>query len=201
MIKAETIKPEWFVENLATAGECKKYREQPKRAYLVTTRFNNETYAQNRRFCAKYKYKSLYSNPHPLPASIPMDATVYVIEMNNTIDKIVGIGKFKNRLKYNVYNIYETEFYNQNHFVGEDRIGSEEFQEKDKAFIQSLEQQLFFGRGHLKRGHRMLSFPHAKLGTCMKNGLDVIETIERIVCENKDKREFIRQEYTGADGV
>lgn len=188
MIQETIIKPEWFVDNVATAIECKKYREQEKRAYLVTTRFNNETYAQNRRFCAKYNYKSLYSNPHALPASIPIDATVYVIEMNNTTDKIVGFGKFKNRLKYNVYNIYEVEFYNQNHFVGEDRIGSEEFHENDKAFIQSLEQQLFHGRGHLKRGHRMLSFPHAKIGTCLKNGLDIIETIERIVLYKKNAR-------------
>jgi hypothetical protein len=100
--------------------------------------------------------------------------------MNNTKDKIVGIGKIKNNLKYNVYNVYEEEFYNQNHFEGDERVDSEDFSEHDKEFIRSLEQQCFFGRGHLKRGHRMLSFPQTKLGTCMKNGLDIIGVIEKI---------------------
>ena len=170
---------EWFQENAATKKECNIYRAS-QRAYLFTTRFNDLTYSQNRRFCMKYKKKSLYCNPHPLPPNIPSDVTVYVIEMNNTKDKIAGIGKIKNRLKYNVYNVYEEEFYNQNHFEGDDRIDSEEFDDKEKEFISSLEQQCFYGRGHLKRGHRMLSFPQTKLGTCMKNGMDVIGTIEKI---------------------
>jgi hypothetical protein len=100
--------------------------------------------------------------------------------MNNSQDKITGIGKIKNNLKYNVYNVYEEEFYNQNHFEGEERVDSDEFSESEKIFIQSLEQQCFFGRGHLKRGHRLLSFPRTKLGTCMKNGLDIVGTIEKI---------------------
>jgi hypothetical protein len=179
------IRNEWFRDNVATPSECKLYRST-QRAYLCTTRFNDLTYSQNRRFCEKYKKKGFYCNPHPLPANIPSDVDVYVIEMNNTQDKIVGIGRIKNRLKYNVYNVYETEFYNQNHFEGEDRIDSIEFEETEKDFIQSLEEQCFRGRGHLKRGHRMLSFPLAKLGTCNKNGLDVIGRIGEIFERKKE---------------
>ena len=150
---------EWFAdENTATLEECRKYRST-QRAYLFTTRFSDHTLSQNRRFCAKFNKKSFYCNPHTLPANIPPDGIVYVIEMNNTKDKIAGIGKIKNRLKYNVYNVYEEEFYNQNHFEGDERIDAEEFGETEMEFIRSLEQQCFHGRGHLKRGHRMLSFP------------------------------------------
>ena len=177
------IRNEWFQTNLATKKECSIYRSK-QNAYLFTTRFNDLTYTQNRRFCVKYNKKSLYCNPHPLPTNIPSDVTVYVIEMNNTKDKITGIGKIKNKLKYNVYNVYEEAFYNQNHFEGEERIDSDEFDEDEKLFIHSLEQQCFYGRGHLKRGHRMLSFPQVKLGTCMKNGLDVIG-IEEIFKRNR----------------
>lgn len=174
------IRNEWFRdENMATAKECKLYRSS-QRAYLCTTRFSDQTYLQNRQFCVKFKKKSFYCNPHPLPANIPSDGIVYVIEMNNTKDKIAGIGRMKNKLKYNVYNVYEEEFYNQNHFEGDERIDSEEFNETEKEFIHSLEQQCFHGRGHLKRGHRMLSFPQTKIGTCMKNGLDIIDTIEKM---------------------
>jgi hypothetical protein len=179
------IRDEWFQqENKATLHECKTYRSHQS-AYLCTTRFNDQTYLQNRRFCVKFKKKSFYCNPHALPANIPADGIVYVIEMNNTKDKIAGIGKIKNRLKYNVYNVYEEEFYNQNYFEGDERIDAEEFNETETQFIQSLEQQCFHGRGHLKRGHRMLSFPQARLGTCMKNGLDIIGTIEKIFHRKK----------------
>lgn len=180
------IHNEWFQnnENMATKKECSMYLSD-QRAYLFTTRFNDETYLQNRKFCKKYNKKSLYCNPHPLPPNIPSGSTVFVIEMNNSKDKITGIGKIKNHLKYNVYNVYEEEFYNQHHFEGEERVDSDEFSESEKVFIQSLEQQCFFGRGHLKRGHRMLSFPHMKLGTCMKNGLDIIGTIEEIFQNRK----------------
>jgi hypothetical protein len=170
---------EWFGSNanIATKKECNQYISN-QRAHLVTTRFNDQTYMENRKFCKKYNKKSLYCNPHPLPANVPLGSTVYVIEMNNSKDKIAGIGK--NTLKYNVYNVYEEEFYNQNHFEGDERIDSDEFLESEKEFITSLEKQCFFGRGHLKRGHRMLSFPQTKIGTCMKNGLDIIGTIENI---------------------
>ena len=174
------IQSEWFhVDNVATKKECSSFRSK-QMAYLVTTRFNDKTFSQNRQFCRKYNKKSLYCNPHPLPPNIPIDGVVYVIEMNNSKDKITGIGKIKNRLKYNVYNVYEEEFYNQNHFEGEERVDSDELDEREKEFIQSLEQQCFYGRGHLKRGHRMLSFPQIKLGTCMKHGLDIIDTIDKI---------------------
>lgn len=180
------IRNEWFRENVATPSESKLYRLK-QRAYLCTTRFSDLTYEENRKFCAKYKKKSLYCNPHPLPKCIPADGTVYVIEMNNTKDKIEGIGKIRNRLKYNVYNVYEAAFYNQNHFEGDERIEAEDFDEAERVFIHSLEQQCFHGRGHLKRGHRMLSFPSAKLGTCNKNGLDVIGRIEEIFQRKKEK--------------
>lgn len=175
----QVINNTWFTEKMATAKECKEYKRS-KSAYLFTTRFNDETYAENRIFCKKYNKKCLYSNPHALPPTIPMDAIVYVIEMNNTKDKITGIGKIENRLKHNIYNIYGEEFYNQNHFEGIDRIDMETIDEKYKPFIESLEQQCFFGRGHLKRGHRMLSFPERKLGTCAINGCDVLQQIEEM---------------------
>lgn len=179
------IRDEWFrEENKATAHECKTYRSSQK-AHLFTTRFNDQTYLQNRRFCAKFNKKSLYCNPHALPPTIPQDSIVYVIEMNNTKDKIEGIGKIKNRLKYSVYNVYEEEFYNQNHFEGEERVDAEEFDETERQFIHSLERLCFQGRGHLKRGHRMLSFPQAKIGTCMKNGLDIIGVIEKMFHRKK----------------
>ena len=184
----QLINNTWFQENMATAKECKEYKKG-RDVYLFTSRFNDETYAENRKFCTKYKKKCLYSNPHPLPPSVPADAIVYVIEMNNTKDKIVGIGKVQNRMKYSIFNIYGEEFYNQNHFEGVDHISADQFDEKYKPFMESLEQQCFFGRGHLKRGHRMLSFPDRKLGTCMKNGCDIIGYIEGLFKKKPEEDE------------
>lgn len=189
MTTIAAINTAWFEDLMATEKETKLYKKTQD-AYLYTTRFNDTTYEQNRRFCALHKRKCLYSNPHPLPQNTRNDAPVYVIEMNNSQNKIMGIGKIFNRLEYREYAIYDAEHYSYNErtFEGVDHIDINNLDEKYKPFLDSLERFCFYGRTHLKRGHRMLSFPIHKQASCAKNGLDLTKTIEMMFHEkNKNK--------------
>ena len=69
--------------------------------YLVSTRFNNETWEQNVDFKKKYNYTGcIYGVPNPMSPKIYVDEPVFVVEMNNSQNKIEGIGLIKNILVY-----------------------------------------------------------------------------------------------------
>ncbi len=67
--------------------------------FVATTRFNSKTYEENenyrRRLCPS---GSIYGTPMKMKDKIPLESLVYVIEMNNSTNKIEGIGVVYNRL-------------------------------------------------------------------------------------------------------
>lgn len=173
MINDQWLSQEW------TRNDAHQFRKESS-VYLCTTRFNNQTYIENRNACKRLKVSCYYSNPYPLPQSIPQGATVYVLEMNNEENKIMGIGKINNYLQMDVYRVYENDFYNQMHFSSTERVSYENMSEPKKRLMRALELKCFHGRGHLKRGHRMTCFPVRTLGLCKRNGLDIIEEIQEL---------------------
>ena len=77
--------------------------------YLTSTRFNNETWQQNRVFREKNQIDGcIYGVPKRLSEEIILNSEVLVLEMNNDINQIMGIGVFRNYLKMNKhFRIYE----------------------------------------------------------------------------------------------
>jgi len=76
---------------------------------IATTRFNDDTYQQNKDYKGKMKHNgSLYGSPVRIKDNIPLDTAIYVIEMNNSTNKIEGIGMIKNEnildKHYRIYN-------------------------------------------------------------------------------------------------
>ena len=176
MIREEWLTQEW------TKHDVYEFRKNSKlsNVFLCTTRFNNKTYAENRNACKRLNLKCFYSNPYVLPQHIPQGATVYVLEMNNEENKIMGIGKIQNYLQMDVYRVYENDFYNQMYFAGNERIRCDTLHEEQKQFICALERLCFYGRTHLKRGHRMTCFPIKTLGLCQRNELDILDRISEM---------------------
>ena len=81
---------------------------------ITTTRFNTDTFHQNRQYVQKTGIKGcIYGTPMKIKDIIPMESSVYVIEMNNDINKIEGIGLINNRLILDKnYRIYKDMDYN-----------------------------------------------------------------------------------------
>lgn len=138
---------------------------------IYTTRFTTDTYFQNQRFKESSQWTgSLYSTMLTFPQNTP-DKMLFVLDMNNTTNKVVGIGLVLNKLSkdqsINIYDnhsfnnyVYKSKYYIQ--FIDINQCG------KYHKFIESswidfiekeFEKILFYGKGNLKRGSSFMRFP------------------------------------------
>jgi hypothetical protein len=151
----------------------------------MTSRFTETTRQQNAAFRAKIGAKCLYSSPTPISSAVPNNAIMFVLEMNNTDNKIMGIGLLKNIPIYHKYEIYDNNNvnnavvcvdssakvktnYNMFQYVGKYRIDYENMTERDKQILQILEIMCFTGSRHLKRLKGITIFPEYMLNKCKK---------------------------------
>ena len=95
---------------------------------LMVTRFNNETWAQIQRWREKNDFNGcVYNAPVYIKENIPLMITIYVIEMNNDTNKIIGIGRILNKVHTDRrYKIYEDQNYNRFTYRGKRRIERDE---------------------------------------------------------------------------
>jgi len=139
--------------------------------FVATTRFNDETYEQNNMYKTRIGHIGcLYGTPIKIKEKIPLESHVYVIEMNNSINKIEGIGLFVNRnvLDKN-YRIYSDMDYNRYIYKGSKHLIIDKItDEYNKRVISVLEQLLFKGARHCKRAQGITALPdwitHNKFG-------------------------------------
>ena len=109
---------------------------------LMATRFNNDTWQQNIRWREKNDYSGcLYNTPVHIKDNIPLEITIYVIEMNNDKNKIMGIGKLKNYLVIDKkYKVYEERNYNRYTYKGKRRLSREDIPDD---LLEKLEKRVF----------------------------------------------------------
>ena len=130
--------------------------------YITTTRFNENTWNQNKRYREKTSNKGcIYGSPVVITPVIPVKGKIFVIEMNNEINKIEGIGYIiKPDSPLESRQIYKNGNYNRYVYVGEYRIDRNMIKsENDIIVIEVLEKLLFKGRKHNKRGKGISLFP------------------------------------------
>ena len=180
------IRREWFTEKPWTNLDEKKAGLIPQPDGLCTTRFNNKTYDENKVGRRNLKIECFYANPCTIKNI--KQKMMYVLELNVEENKIMGIGRVSNVLNGDVFKIYEDESYNKRYFSGAYRINLEDLNEKEKEFVTAMEEICFRGRGHLKRGHRMLSFPKRIIGQCLEHGgLDIVSEINKMFVRKYNK--------------
>ena len=133
---------------------------------IMVTRFNNQTWAENKAWREKNDFKGcIYNSPVNLKNNIPIMSDVYVIEMNNQENRIEGIGKIKNKIFVDRrYKIYSDNNYNRYTYKGKKRIDRESILDRESiSTIEKLEQMLFKGKAHLKRGQGISKIPYLKI--------------------------------------
>ena len=63
---------------------------------IGTVRFNNKTYIENIEWKKRKNFTGCaYGLDKKISPNVNLNKTIYVIEMNNSINKIMGIGKIK----------------------------------------------------------------------------------------------------------
>ena len=154
---------------------------------LVSTRFDNNTWNEN------VEYRRInnitgcrYGVPYMMSPKIELDSIVFIIEMNNSINKIEGIGLIKNKATLDKsYNVYEDRNFNRYSYQGNYRINRDQLEEFNPTLVESLDQVLFKGKTHLKRGIGFTKVPdklftHEKCkGLKIKN--DIKEYLQQII--------------------
>ena len=129
--------------------------------YLMVTRFNNITWNQ---LCTYKKNKNingaLYGSPTRIVESIPLKAKLFILEMNNDTNMIMGVGLIKNYLKMNEYhNIYTWGNWNRFTYKGKYRISRNDMTRNEVSLIEKMESKVFKTKKHLKRGQGIQSVP------------------------------------------
>ena len=137
--------------------------------HILTTRFNIETFEENRKWKERKKIKTCgYGLIKPIPNNITRDTYVYVIEMinnkvndslpsKNKLGEIGGIGYVKNHYYPNKRSrIYGDDNYNRYVYIGEKYITRNDIIKKfGDEIVLFLEKILFTGSRHFKRGSGM----------------------------------------------
>jgi hypothetical protein len=128
---------------------------------IVSTRFDDNTWQQNVNFRLKYNYDGcIYGVPQTMSPKIPIDSIVFVIEMNNTINQIQGIGLLKNNLREDkYYKVYDTGDYNRYIYKSQYRIDRTHLIIINQKLVELLDYILFKGKTHLKRGYGFTTVP------------------------------------------
>lgn len=139
---------------------------------LVTTRFNLDTFRENVQFRLQNpSIQCIYGSPQPISSKIPLDSTVFVIEMNNSLNQVEGIGIIKNYLRVDRYiRLYEKGNYNRYVYRGFYRLNRDEI---DGNVLEILDYILFREKSHLKRGSGFTLVPTKLLHHEKCNNLDI----------------------------
>jgi hypothetical protein len=122
---------------------------------VVSTRFNEITYQENKDYRAKKNmgiFACIYCASQPMSPKIIPESLVFVIEMNNTLNQVEGIGLIQNIPLINMYNVYDIRNFNRYIYKGKYRINRDELIEKDGKIIEILDYILFKEKTHMKRG-------------------------------------------------
>jgi len=125
---------------------------------MLTTRFTTETFQENKRYRDTHNIPCIYSTSLPISDKLPYQ-DYYVLEMNNTTNHIIGIGKISKKL-HPTETIYSYKYYNRYTYKGTiyadiSKITDTTYQE----IINRVEKKIFYGKGHMKRGSSFTSFP------------------------------------------
>ena len=144
-------------------------QELNKPFHIGTARFTDETYNQNLNWKKRKKWDGCcYGFDKKLPTTIKTGELVFIVEMNNSQNMIMGIGLIQNHHRSeNRTRIYTSETWNQHVYKSEYHINRANILKKPKGehILLLLERLLFYGYSHFKRGQGCLTVPYDRIST------------------------------------
>lgn len=169
-----------------TISDAKIYRQRLRtyksefHNFLLTSRFTDSTWNENIRY-RKHNSKlgCIYCSPQQITNTIPIESVLFILEMNNDTNKILGIGMVRNHPQLNKYQVYANGNYNRYTYVGKNRIDRSEMTDKEEEIMKFFDIICFSGNKHMKRGQGLQSFPVDIIYRC-KQKLDLVDFISEM---------------------
>jgi hypothetical protein len=144
------------------------YKKTP--FHIGTARFNNKTYLENQTWKERKEWNGcIYGFDKKIPININNNDYIFIIEMNNDENKIMGIGLIQNIYKpSNRTRIYHSHTWNRYVYKGINHISRENILnlKKGSEIIKLLEIILFYGYNHFKRGQGCSILNFDRIATC-----------------------------------
>ena len=155
--------------------------KKTQRHYLMTSRFNNSTWTQNEQFREANNKQDgcVYCAPDPISSTIPMETVLFVLEMNNDTNRIMGVGMVRNHAYIKKYAIYSDNNYNRYIYSGSHRIDRSVLNEEEEQVFCAFDILCFKGNKHMKRGQGIKSFPTEILYNCSRE-IDLVGFISKM---------------------
>lgn len=152
------------------------------RSNIMTTRFSNDTWLENREYIMHNdKIKCIYCSPDPIRQDIAKNSVMFILEMNNSSNKIMGIGMVRNSAVCGKYKVYSKDNYNRYVYAGNKRIDRDELDDDEEVIIKVFENLCFKGSKHMKRGQGIKAFPLEILFNCNERlNINLVEKISNM---------------------
>lgn len=164
---------------------------------ILTGRYNNETWQATINYRLKKKLQCIYAPPSPISENIYLNSPVFIIEMNNEINQVMGIGLIKNKpITDKIYKVQADSNCNRFIYIGEYHISREILEDYNPFLIYVLDEILFKGKTHSKRGSGLTKIPEKVLKLDVCEDLDIKKEIRKIfvyhfrdkILEKKNKK-------------
>jgi hypothetical protein len=148
---------------------------------ILTGRYNNETWDATVNYRSKKKLQCIYAPPCPISEKIDLNSPVFVIEMNNELNQIMGIGLIKNNpITNKVYRVQLDTNCNRYIYIGDYHISREIIEDYNPLLIYVLDEILFKGYTHSKRGSGLTKIPEKVLKLDICKDIDIKKEIRQI---------------------
>lgn len=163
--KAKKAKREWLNKKHRMVERMKLI---PRREYLMTIRYTNQTYQEMQNYCVgtgKKGIKCAYGVPIPVSKCVVPDSVLMVMEMNNDTNQIVGVGLVRNTIQEpgsigrKHFSIHDNGNLNRYVYLGTKHIRRDELTEHEEEVFAAFDRICFKGRKHLKRCVGITYFP------------------------------------------
>jgi len=148
---------------------------------VVTGRYNDKTWEASVHYRERKNLVCIYAPPYKLSEKIDLDSPVFVVEMNNSKNEIMGIGLIKNKIVTDkVYKVQEDSNCNRYIYIGEYHMSRELLDKYNPFLVYVLDEILFKGKTHSKRGSGLTKIPEKVLKLEVCEGLDVKKEIKNV---------------------
>ena len=120
--------------------------------YIATTRFTDITYIENMLYKERKNIKGvIYPCPMKINPKLLLDVPIIVIEMNNSKNEVCGVSLIRNKMVFNIRNVYSHTTFNRYVYIGKYHINRDMLMRINENLVTMLDMILFKGKSHQKR--------------------------------------------------
>lgn len=137
---------------------------------VYVTRFTNDTYSQCREYNNKHSVGTewIYNTSSKLSKKVT-EQFIYVFEMNNSTNTIVGVSRVSTDMHYRKHKMYDdmNASYNMYSYKCTRRIDRKNISRHVDTILTKLEKLIFYTKSHIKRGSGIQGLPQHVYSLCM----------------------------------